>query len=1132
MTSTETLFRGGVDSCKPGVNSNADLQSRNDNNIKTKWLFRHGTHAATVGIPLIAHTDNNYAHHVLVTKSFIRYATRSPTFDAHTDYTSEYNNWLSRHRMVSETTTQRQTLHGGLRIWEHERKVSTPGGTLIAYGIGRSLRDAKNASDCAMLFTLRPTLQMDGEGPKESVQGLTNQDSDKASNTIVTRDEAQTTSETPAEEKAVSYASSERTTTMEELTGRWMPLKSVEVRTDGQARDTILASFYLPETLFSQMGSAPNLLPFETFIYGKYDIEMKFVVNANKFQCGKLVAALKWDSYQADDLQTGALTALQRPHVILDLATNVEGLLRVPFRYHRTFVRNVKNGSASVGVRPSKFATVDLIVLSSLKTGKDGQTNAYVRPFVRVTKAEFAGMSYRVSVQMDTIAPLLKAALPTQEVRGVLGAAERLLKTIGETPNRDKPTTIGAQIFVPHPRLNFGTGKGLVDANPLRTNPYAMTSFGVTRPFEDDPKTTLDIARIWGLRTVFTWQSTAAPGTTIAQFVVDPSVRAYDASYTGASTPLEYVCGMYQFWAGTIEVRLDFVSNAFHTGALMLAAEFGRPSDMNTESEAQTASTYTKTFHLGDQKSVHFTIPYIYDTVWRRSNNAVFTPSFDGRTVTDKMKANSLSIRADSRTTFRVRVVNDLRPVQTAPQDIEVLVFWRASPNFMVHGLKQSAFRPTREYTSAVPIMDNFPSNYPAVVPTTNRAKRSTSDRNEWNEKTVEARMRDSARTQADTGDKEDTDPTADFAVGKFNLGIQTTDSQVSIKDILRRPVLMIDRATVKGYSSSSTSNSAFFLPLMPPSREMQYQSTVTTPQFSQLIGMTPQAAVINMFRFWRGTMRYTIIVEGSSQVLYITHVPHSGVRIIGNLSLVDGESSTRRPIFGSGLSTDILVPSINPTMVYEAPYDTENDWTLINEEDAQRNYSWRDKGDGNAGHIAFSSHDDVEISVWWSAGDDFEVANFYGVPHATSDSNTYLFNDTHARVQMDFITSNSAAIRDTILAFAPSPIATLGTAYAAYRGNRTLDTIDNTLRQGSAVLENLGNVVSRAEGVLDSVTTQIHTAVSTILNSLNILPSIKSIVENSLFDLLLHILTSRGLWLVWVSAGSFTRSWVVHHNY
>lgn len=1101
MASTEALFRGDVGPCKPGTNSGENIQPRNDKAIKPQWLFCHGTHAAAAGTAVIAHTDDHYAYNVLVKKPNVSYAARRTVFDATTDYTSEYNNWFSRHRMVSETTSQRQTLHDGLRIWEHERRMSTPGGTITAYGIGRSLKDAKNASDCAMLVLLRPKTQMDGDGPKESVQGLATQESDKASNTIVTRDEAQTTSETMAEEKATAYASSERITTMEQLTGRWMPLKSVEVRTDGQARDTILASYYLPETLFTQMGDAPNLLPFETFIYGKYDIEMKFVVNANKFQCGKLVAALKWDSYQADEIQTGSLTALQRPHVMLDLATNVEGVLRVPFRYHRAFVRNVKNDSASVGVRPSKFATVDLIVISPLKTGKDGQTNAFVRPFVRLTKAEFAGMSYRVAVQMDTLAPLLKEALPTREVRDVLGVAERLLKTIGETPNRDKPTVVGAQVFVPHPRLNFGTGKGLVDANPLRTNPYAMTSYGVTKPFEDDPKTTLDIARIWGLRSVFTWQSTAAPGTTIAQFLVDPSVRSYDKAYTGASTPLEYVCGLYQFWAGTIEIRLDFVSNAFHTGALMLAAEFGRPSDQTSESEAQTASTYTKTFHLGDQKSVHFTVPYIYDTVWRRCNNAVFTPIFDGFTPTDDMKKNALSIRADTKTTFRVRVVNDLRPVQTAPQDIEVLVFWRASPNFMVHSLKQSAYRPVREYTGTAPPMDNFPANYPAVQPST-RSKRSTSDYNEWNEKTVEARMRESARTQADTGDKEDTDPTEDFSIGKFNLALQTTDSQVSIKDILRRPVLMFERVTVKGYGSSSTRNSAFFIPLMPPSREMQFHSSVNDPIYSQLIGMTPQAAIMNMFRFWRGTMRYTIIVEGGSQILYVTHIPHSGVRITGNLALADQTSSTRRPIFGSGLATDILVPSINPTMVYEAPYDTENDWTLTMEEDAQRNYSWRDKGDGNAGHIALSSHDDLEVSVWWSAGDDFEVANFYGVPKSTSDSSTYLFNDTHARVQMDFITSNSAAIRDTILALTPSPIAALGTAYATYRGRNTLNAVDDTLRQGSRVLENLGNVVTRAENVLDSVTSQIHTAVATIINSLNVLPSIKTIIENSLFDL------------------------------
>lgn len=1117
MTNTQTLFGAGVG----GI---ANSNQRRSSNAPLRWHYNAPYFACGTGGVVIASEGSSVQGHIMDSNQLCKLAPFPQAFDANHDYTSEYNSWITSRNLVCETSTQRQTSRGGRRVWEHQR-VLTSGRIIIGYGRGTSLKQAKNLCDYAILQRYCTAMvQMDGATPKESVQGLALQESDQASNTIVTRDEAQTVSDHKAEHKAIDYASSETTTSMEDLTARWMPLKAIEVRTDGQARGYTLATYYLPETLYAQMGKAPNLLPFETFIYGKYDIEMKFVVNANKFQCGKVLVAAKFDSYQADNLQSLYTSAIQRPHVILDMATNVEGVINVPFRYHRTMVRNIKNDNGSVGVRPSKYATVTVQILSPLTTGKDGQTNAYIRPFVKIKEASFAAMSYRVSVQMDTLAPMLKAALPTEEVRQVLGAAERVLKTIGNTANRDKPTTLQTQVFVPHPRLNFGTGKGLIDANPLKNNPYAMTSFAVTRPEDDEPKTVLDIARIWGLRTAFTWKADAAVGQSLCTFIVDPTVRDYTKNYTGAPTPLEYITGMYAFWAGTIEIRLDFVSNAFHTGAVMLAAEFGRPSADGVEDESMTASTYTKTFHLGEQKSVTFTVPYIYDTVWRRSNTPAYSPLIYSPTATDNQRLAALGIRADSKTVFRVRVINDLRPVQTAPQDIDVLVFWRASPNFMVHGIKQSMFVTQDEGAGRIPPMDNFPKDYPPVVPGKSKrdvsAAEATSDWNEWGELTTTGYMKkvnknNAARTQADEGEKEAEDSTDDFRLGKFNLGLQTTDSQVSIKDILRRPVLLVNRVTVKGYNAG-VGPTGYFIPLMPPCREMAYNPDVgaATSVFCKLVGSTPQAALINLFRFWRGSMRYTIIVEDSTEIVYITHVPHTGSRIMGNFTIA-GSTKLDAPIYASGLTTDIVVPHINPTMVYEAPYDTENDWTLISEEDAKRNYSWRDKGDTNAGHIVLAAHNDFTVSIWWSAGDDFELSNFYGTPKCLGDGHMYMFNDSHARVQADegFQQPNSSVkhtaigIAKSVAVSAATMLPTVGSAIGygvmGYKVNNTCNNVDDFIATGKDTLKQVQNTIAKAEDRFTDLTGYVQTTVAAIMDSFKLIPTIKTLLENTLFDML-----------------------------
>ncbi len=143
-----------------------------------------------------------------------------------------------------------------------------------------------------------------------------------------------------------------------------MPINSVRVTVNNK-RNEILSQYYIPEDFLATYAKcAPNTIPFETYVYGKYELEMKFVANGNKFQCGKVIISVKFDSYQADNINSGFQSALSRPHIMLDLSTNNEGVLKIPFRYHRAFVRNQTHKTATAGIRPGKFASVYVQVLS------------------------------------------------------------------------------------------------------------------------------------------------------------------------------------------------------------------------------------------------------------------------------------------------------------------------------------------------------------------------------------------------------------------------------------------------------------------------------------------------------------------------------------------------------------------------------------------------------------------------------------------------------------------------------------------------------------------------------------------------------------------------------------------------
>lgn len=955
---------------------------------------------------------------------------------------------------------------------------------------------------------------------KDTEQGEVNQSSVKNENTIITRDQCETVSDPSRPLDSVSTeTSSEPKHKFKSLTGRWMPLAE-DTMTVNDDQGKLIKSYYLPELLYG-LECAPNLTPFESFIYGRMNMELRVVVNASKFHCGKLLVSSKYDSYQSDAVQIGYQSALARNHLILDMAANNEGVLSIPFRYHRPWTRLVKNDNNSKGVRPSKYCSVYLHVLAKLQTGAGGASDVGIRTYYRFKDVEFAGMSYRVKVQALGLEDVLSVPT-TRALKEVLGGAERAFDQLGRTSNQDKPGVVNGTIIIPRPRMNFCTGKGIVDVMPLRVNPHTLTNYTKIQCPSDEPKSFYELARIWGAIKIFDWSKDTASGTELGAVVIDPTLRSYTADQTGEPTPLEYACGNFMFWSGPIEVRLDFVSNAFHTGAVQLSAEFGRKT--GSTNECESSSTYTKMFHLGDQKSVTFTIPYIYDTLFRRTTASVWNP-YRNRVADNPSKSKALTVAPESRTFFKIRVINPLRPVASAPQTINVIMFIRAGRNFAMHGLKAFSYVPVKTITA----MDNFPANN--YAPTTARKTRDLEDArrrplggstttqapskpiphmpippgqaNQWNEYKPEY-LSTLPKTQMDNGEKEDLDPTEDFSQGLSARFIQTLDSQVSFKDLLRRPYLLMDKVTVKPQAAG-----AFFIPLMPPNRDMAFLSDTDTGNnvWARTIQDTSAVAIMDMFRAWRGGMRYTVVVHKGEKPIFVSLIPHSGVRIIGNHQVIDQGSY---PIYGSNFTTEMIIPLVNPTAVIEAPYDTENTWTLTFDEDSQKNYTWRDKGDYNSGHLAITVEDDTIISVFWSAADDFEIANFYGTPNCKNNGWAWRWNDEQApTVQMDFLSEEARIpIRDLLT---KKSIRRIATSMIPYVGTPMImsEALTGVEDKVNEVVSKATDTMHRVDVLVDQSTTQMQdishllkTAVEQITKTCTGLISSASLLYDFLLDI------------------------------
>lgn len=1155
------------------------------------------------------------------------------------DYTRLFNTWVNNinvYQKSKSTTIEPSSDNGRGRIRDSiTYKFLFLDGMLKIYYVMESYEIRKLMPRYGSIIKgllAVPMAQMD-----ETQQGEVTQDSDRANNTIVTRDASQTVEV----EQGITHltlekiCSTEPVHTFSSISNRWMALPSIKVSTINTF-NTILQVYNLPSFLYSEK-SAPNMMPFENFLFGKYQIEFKFVVNANKFHVGKVVASVKYDSYQLDAQYNDLTTILSRPHVIMDLAANNEAILAVPFKYHRTFVRNASLANSQYGSKAAQYATIQLSILSPLGAVAGAPNEMYIRPFYTIKQGVFTGMSYKVPLaQMDTVAKGARVL-------------ENALHFIGDIPNMDKPfDSARVSQVVPRPRLNFQSGKGVSDCIPLRLDPSTQTTYTKDHEYPDDPTNVLQIARIWGFAGSFDWKNSSAEGSELWSMAIEPTWRQR-SNWDGVPTPLEYVSSMYQFWSGPMEVRLDFVSNAFHTGSVMLSAEFGRVSS-NVE---QSGSTYTKVFHLGEQKTVSFTIPYIYDTVWRRTSSIPFCPLQQGL-VADATKGKLGVMRANS-SAFKVRVINKLVPVTSVVQDIKVLVFIRASDKFTLH----SPIMANMISSHAGYFLSDFPGTFPVKVSNSLTAQslplnmretgaiqlshkwisgklpkevksslvanqnieatpiqldsqdqinplkvtkqnahfykglpkpienknyywivqeapdrevaamyvpkvkpppktkqlmgpaihtNNQSNFKEWvwdlndisvkysydsENHRIQTRFIPPGSThvetwfidvsdyniatmaQMDDGEKEEMDPTDDFSSGCDRQAIQSVESHLDIKDLLRRPFCVISNILVKAMQETEKIG-YFFIPCMPPSHMWAFGADVNKV-FAPMLGRSVSTHLLDMFRFWRGSQRYMIITSRTTgPPIYASYVPHSGAMLTGRVTFdIKDLLRANAPPSSFGLATEIMIPSINPSMAIEAPYDTEDNWSLMMCEDWARNFSWRDKGDYNCGHIVLWSTEDFTMDVFWSAGDDFKVANFLGPPSCVAPFAKYMYSDNHPTAQMEdfrreergnrvsqFLKKTTFPLGVALTSQVPVIGNTMATFIAGWKANQAVDDIQSLTAQSSNLISQAESTLTQVDGILEFLKVQLA-------QTFDVSSSIFTASVNALFD----FFTNLGSW-------------------
>ncbi|APG77500.1 hypothetical protein [Hubei tick virus 3] len=371
-----------------------------------------------------------------------------------------------------------------------------------------------------------------------------------------------------------------------------------------------LKTYNFPKGLKSEdFYITPNMILLSKWYYWHFDLDIRFSVNANRYQTGQLLIGWNYD-HSTGGLKMASNNELsQAPHSILYAPVNNVVELIIPFKYHYPYWVN------DAVVAPESFVTVQVNVLNPLTTGEGVAPSCRVMVTVRLRNVKVAGMrsmGTRLRIEHEMFSMAVKAV-------------QSSLRSVFEDLNRDNPTAPTPHpSMIPYSAHSWSIGTNQVELlNPLRLDPL-----GVTPHFDSsDEMTVRNITSHFGLMTTSEWTMAQANSTLLASFLVTP-VNIADlpvrqvanpsacglAAYE--STPLAVVASMFAYWRGSIEFRFDFVASMFHTGRLAFCFVPTQKGEETVEYKPALQS-YVTYFDLGGDPSVTIKCDYICNNTWR-----------------------------------------------------------------------------------------------------------------------------------------------------------------------------------------------------------------------------------------------------------------------------------------------------------------------------------------------------------------------------------------------------------------------------------------------------------------------------------------------------------------------------------
>nr|ULF99895.1 MAG: hypothetical protein [Iflaviridae sp.] len=467
------------------------------------------------------------------------------------------------------------------------------------------------------------------------------------------------------------FCSSSKKSEYVELMTRWQRFKTVKWSVnDGLSKDLLAEDgkyCILPLDFIKSDLDSPNNILFKQYAYFRSDLEVKFVINSNKFHCGSLQASFYYgassDKHYKD--RANVFSASQMSNCIIDAASASDATMIIPYRNYKPLMPTVARPDDKVVL---DMGALRLLVLNPLKLPTNDNNVIDVTVFIRFIEPHFHGMKPRGmgAIQGEMMG---MAALVSETAN--------LIQQIHPDPQRDNPSDVRP----PNPMVPWSSHSWcLGDSTPVALNPLRLQAVGNTPhlpgtlPAEPEMQISY-INSIFGLIAQVPWKSSDATGKVLLKLAFSPSLSDYPQImlnnggnlYCDIMPPVSVMAQFFALWRGSLEYRLDFVATQFHTGRLIIAY-IPRVTGLTEPTLAQLTHCDHIVVDLRDEKQVSYINSFISDKPWyprrtqSRQSTEVYPPGY-----------------------IYIAVMNQLTATTAVSDTIAFNVYMRAGKDYEVH---------------------------------------------------------------------------------------------------------------------------------------------------------------------------------------------------------------------------------------------------------------------------------------------------------------------------------------------------------------------------------------------------------------------------------------------------------------